>query len=76
MWPGDFIVNSFGSSQAGGAAQADLSGEFFVYGLIVLVALIGGIVLLAKSSGGKDGGSPATAVSKTAPTFSPWFPVR
>jgi len=63
------------SRQASGAPQPDLGREFFVSVLVVFVVVIG-IVLLAKSFGGKGAGSPAAVAGKAAAAFSPWFPVR
>jgi len=68
-------MNRFETSGASGAPQPDLGREFFVSVLVVLVAVIGGIFLLAKIFGGKGVGSPAAA-GKAASAFSPWFPVR
>lgn len=76
MWPRGFDVNTFGTSDASCAPEPDLGREFFVSALIVLVAVIGGIILLTKAFGGKVGGPPIAAAGKAAIAFSPWFPVR
>jgi hypothetical protein len=70
-------VNMNGS-QAGGAPQPESGVDgVFLYCILMLVVVIGGLVLLAKYFGGKEGAlTAAAATSKAVAAFSPWFPVR